>query len=175
MLCNCKTNEHLVSNNNEKEVYKAIDGLLSYYYNKSNPYKKGSVIIIDSILKFNKKDFKNAILKFQGFKKHTDKIPKCADKIHNEFDFDDIFEHGNTVENRIWDIKKIIPMEAKMESITGLRIGDPYVSLSLPIFNKDFDVALIKANLGSTGEIIYFLIKSDGKWNFKCELFLSHY
>ncbi|MEW4924366.1 hypothetical protein [Algibacter sp. 2305UL17-15] len=143
------------------------------YYNVT-PKQKDTIIIRPPILKFSTEDFKNSILKFKQIENHVVNSTKCANPIHSQFDFNKV-SNFKGFESSIWDIKKISSLKAKLLPINEITFGDRYVSLSFPIFNENFDLALIKVDKSNAGEIIYFLKKKENIWKVDCELYISQY
>lgn len=167
---NCKTNKSTILINDE--TYIVIESLLSNF-DSTNPYRKDSIIIIDTILKFKKDDFLKPINMYQNAKDKVFMIPECAEIIYNEFDFNNVL--NIQYETNVWNTKKIALLGAKSKSIKEVIYDERYISLSQPLFSLKKDLVLIKGNRGYHGEIIYFLKKIDGIWEVNCELYISHY
>ena len=167
--CRTQKSKYLI----DGDTYNIVNRLLSHQFEVKSFAEREPLILTDTILKFYKSDFNKSINSFQNFKKEVLRIPACADTVYNQFNFGKVLK--NDSKGKTWGLEGIVSKKVVVKPISKLKGGDRYVSFSLPIFNKRKKLALIKANVGNEGEIIYFFKKSQNLWKIDCELYISHY
>ena len=160
-----------------EESYSVANTSLIYLYKSRNlisnaSYFLDSIVIYTEPHKFIKDDFKKTIENFQVTKNANLNIPKCADSINHDFNFDNL---KSTSQIGIWDTKKIKFSKVTSKATRSIKREDQRVKLSNPIFNKKYTKALILMDYRNEGEYIYYLSKKNDTWRVICELNFSAY
>lgn len=136
------------------------------------PHFLDSIVIHTEPHKFKKDDFKKTIENFQITKNANLNIPKCADSVNHDFNFDKL---KSTSQLGIWDTEKIKFSKVTNKANRIIRREDQRVKLSTPIFNKKYTKALILVDYRNEGEYIYYLTNKNDTWEVICELNFSAY
>jgi hypothetical protein len=152
-----------------KESYGVANASLIYLYEIRNlisnaPFFLDSIVIYSEPHKFKKDDFKRTIENFQITKNANLNIPKCADSINYDFNFNKL---KSTSQIGMWDTKKIKFSKATNKAARSIKREDQRVKLSSPIFNKKYTKALILMDYRNEGECIYYLTNTNDTWKVK--------
>ncbi|MBA4745373.1 MAG: hypothetical protein H2058_08945 [Muricauda sp.] len=157
------------------EAYKVAKVSINYLIETKLEYlkrqDKDTIILYQKVDTFEIKDFKKHIDNFQIQKEANLNIPECADSIYKNFDFANTQKEIKGILE--WDISKLETKKVIKKETSEIKRLDHRLKLSVPVFNKKIDKALVLLNHINTGQIIYYLEKRPYGWEVKCEVYIA--